>query len=406
MEEEDISFFLLEPGDRDSTVKVLYSREVSKTNYPTLFDMWKEFRGFTKALKTNDYITFVDGPNHDETMDLLNKGFDFLCTSGGYPPVKQSEIFATRVKIMSGWDEKDMLMAMVKLGKSSKEAEEICAVSGGRIRLAIWGMEAGGIHRIERWYDDLIADLGQEKFVLAHTKTDSSASASSSDRLRTRFCNYDGKGSSLLIVDSRYAMTKLRGRLDFDDFMSSFLLAGVCGLQSARGWFFEEIMHLWFKNTESPLITDWVRSEGTAAEGITAINRTNLYWIPATPNFANIDAAFVCGSSLVCLQYTVSEEHAFNKESFWQDFASHVREVGVPYTSAVIWFVSPLGTNFQNTHTAYSQPYAVANTALRSQGALPSISISFEAAEVTCESADTVNRTATQLGFLDEELYT
>jgi hypothetical protein len=183
----------------------------------------------------------------------------------------------------------------------------------------------------------LIDYLGQEKIVLAHTKMDSSASANSSDRLRTRFLNYDGKGNSLLIVDSFYAMTKLRDRLDFDDFMSAFLLAGECGLQSTRGCFFEEIMHSWFEKTEPY----WLRSEGIAAEGITAFDRTNLYWIPATSNFANVDAAFVCGSILVCLQYTVKEQHAFDKERFWQDVANHVR-MAVPFTSAVVWFVSPL----------------------------------------------------------------
>lgn len=402
--EKDVAFFLMEPGDRPSTLKMLYSRQVSTKDHPTLFDMWKEFRGYTKALKAKEYVEFVDGPKHLDTMDLLNKAFDFLCTSGGYPPKHQSEIFATDVKILSGWQEERILEVLTKLGHSREQAKEIYAVSGGRIRLAIWGTKVGGLQGIKKYFDDLIFSLGQEKVVLAFTKTDSSASVSSSDRLRTRFLNYDGKGSSLLIVDSFYAMTQLRGRLDFDDFMSSFLLAGVCRLQSARGWFFEEIMHLWFKNTGSPLITDWVRSKGDATEAIAAINRKNLYWIPAAPNFANIDAAFVCGSILVCIQYTVSQQHGFNKQTFWQDFASHVRAT-VPFTSVAIWFVSPRGTNFKNTHTAYSQPYTDAGTALRSQGPLPNIAVSFEEAEVTCESTDSVNRTTPELGFLNPQLY-
>lgn len=187
-------------------------------------------------------------------------GFRFLCTSGGYPTVSQGEIRATIVKIMAGWKEETIHLVLTKMGQAVEKAQEIYAVSGGRIRLAIWAIEAGGIDQVKKWFDDLITGVGQEKIVLAVTKTDSHAAIAHSDKLRTRFINYDGNGTSLLIVDSLYAISKLKGRLDLDDFVSSFNLAGACGLQSARGWFLEEIMHLWFKKKDSALIEDWVRS--------------------------------------------------------------------------------------------------------------------------------------------------
>lgn len=154
--------------------------------------------------------------------------------------------------------------------------------------------------------------------------------------------HYDGTGTSLLIVDSLCAMSKLKGQLESDDFALSFNLAGACGLQSARGWFFEEIMHLWFKKfkEDSALIEDWVQCVGAAAEGITCFNSAKPCWMPPMPNFANVDAAFVCGTVLVCIQCTVRKTHDFNRDAFWQDFALKVR-MTVPFDSITVWFVSP-----------------------------------------------------------------
>lgn len=402
--EENISFFLMEPGNGPFTVKLVYSREVSREDYQTLFDMWKELRSYTKVLKAKDYVKFVDGPRYDEPMDLLNNSFHFLCTSGGYPPLRQEEILSTNILIMSGWYEATIVEALVNLGQTVDQAKDIYAVSGGRIRLAILGMEAGGIQSIEGWFNTLIEVHGQEKIASARTITDSYADAAgSSDALHTRFVNYDGNGNSLLIVDSFYAVTKLRERLDFDDLISSYCLAEDAfrdHMNSARSYFFQEIMHMWFKNTRSRLVKDWVRPKGSAAAAISALDRKNVYWIPPKSKFANIDAAFVCGSVLVCLQYTIISKHSFDKEIFWLDFASHVRAT-VPFTSVVVWLVSPKGTNFKlKRHRAYTQTFT------DDTGTDLSVSISFEYTEVTCDSAVTVNASAAELGFLNKKSYT
>ena len=400
-DEPAVSLFLMEPGDHPSAVRVVFSRAISKKRYASLFEMWNVFRGYTEALEDEDYLEFLDGPRHNEKLDLINNAFRFLCTSGGYPPRHQSEIMSTEVKVLSGWGEDTLVSFLCKMGLVPEQAGRVYAFSGGKVRLATWGLEENGILRIKKWFNELFTEFGQEKIALAVTKTDSSASASSSDRLRTRFVNYDGKGESLLIVDSAYAVNSLRSRLDFGDFMSAFQLAGVCGLRSARGWFFEEIMHLWFKGKKPSVVHHWLRSDGSAADGIGAMDKPNLYWIPSTSNFANIDAAIVVGSILVCIQYTVSDTHAFDKETFWSHFISHIRSK-LGFISVEVWFVSPKGTDFQLNHVSYSQPCPLASTALRSHGPLPTISISFQAAEVVCESIETLDCTAPKLGFLQK----
>lgn len=101
--------------------------------------------------------------------------------------------------------------------------------------------------------------------------------------------------------------------------LSTHNLGTVCGLQSARGWLFAEIMHLWFNRKDMPIIEDWVSSVGdSAAQGIKDLDREKRNWIPArsTSNFA-----FVIQNVLVCIQNTVTQQHDFDKVTFWQDFA-------------------------------------------------------------------------------------
>ena len=186
-EEDDVSLFLMEPGGKPNIVKVLFSLSIAKKDYKSLFDLWKELRGYTKKLRTSSYKEFVDGPKHHEKLDLLNDGFRFLRTSGGYPTQSQSAIMARDVKILSGWSEEQILEVLRKLGVTDQgQASAIYALSGGRIRLALWGTETNGASKIKGWFDKLITDCAQEKVVPALTKSDSSASAQSLDRLWSR----------------------------------------------------------------------------------------------------------------------------------------------------------------------------------------------------------------------------
>lgn len=139
---------------------------------------------------------------------------------------------------------------------------------------------------------------------------------------------------------------------------------------------------------------------GDAAEGIKELDREKRYWILNRCRFRLSECVGVH-----TVQYTVRQQHGFDEFTFWQDFAGRVHTV-VPFSSGVaVWFVSPKGTDFQNTHEGYDQTCAATGTALRSQGPLPLVPVSFGTVEVTCASTDMVDITAPEMAFLTEEFY-
>ena len=105
VDEEPVSYYLMEPGSSGNSVKMIYSQNIEPSDHENLFVMFKEFRGYTNKIKNEDYVAFVDGPNHNQKMDLLNNGFDFLCTSGGWPTPSQSAIFVEDAIILGAWKE-------------------------------------------------------------------------------------------------------------------------------------------------------------------------------------------------------------------------------------------------------------------------------------------------------------
>jgi hypothetical protein len=68
-------------------------------------------------------------------------------------------------------------------------------------------------------------------------------------------------------------------------------------------------------------MTAAIRSTGTGRDGIYELDIANAYWIPSSPNFADIDAAIVVDSTLHSMQHTIEAPHTFKTESFWDNFA-------------------------------------------------------------------------------------
>jgi hypothetical protein len=64
------------------------------------------------------------------------------------------------------------------------------------------------------------------------------------------------------------------------------------------GQYFEKVIHRSIEINEPGRMTATIRSTGTGRDGVDELDRANSYWIPSSPNFADIDAAIVVDSTL------------------------------------------------------------------------------------------------------------
>ena len=376
----DISFFLMEKGD-DSSVNVLSNRSLSKIEHPDLGQLCLSF-----VRRVRGFYIMLDGPHHyDSLQDRLQNAFHALCTSAGYPARRQEQIRSLSILVLNGWTESSIKDAIVALRKTTpSQANNIYELSGGRIRLAFMSKE-----EVEGWFNDVVTSCGSEKIKLAVTSQTKPGVASSSDRLRTRF--YDPEtDTNLMVVDSQYVMRKLISELESKDIVDAYNLARALKLQSARGWFYEEILNGLFaqyKNTQA--VQGWIKSKGNGAEGVDDFIQVCLtqgdkvYWVPSIPNFANIDAAILVGSTLTCFQYTVRRSHTFEQDSFWADLVGKMVYKGVKIDKVCVMFVTPSDVEFQNDHQGYTKEYSFANgTETRSSAIQKKMHIFFSAIKV------------------------
>ena len=122
---------------------------------------------------------------------------------------------------------------------------------------------------------------------------------------------------------SQFRANLVQDRCGLEQYYSAYKQAIEANLQCAAGIHFEELVHQLFKKRPAP-IEKWFKSSGTGAFGVMQLNEYKMYWIPSIPNFANIDAALVLKTddrvSLWCFQYTISNEHTFNAQTFRTKF--------------------------------------------------------------------------------------
>lgn len=325
------SVFVIERNPNGTGVNVLVGHDITRrrlTNQSLSVFVNKIIDAST--LKDDDFYMMVDGPKHNDEFDfLLHTSYQALCTSGGYPAPKQAEFLHVRILVMSGWTEEKLKVAMRSL--NILEIETKYELAGGRIRMVFWD-EA----QIKEWFGTVIQSIGQEAVNLAVTSNVASGCTESKDRLRTRFVDtQSGVMNSQMIVDSQFAFNKLKDRLTDKNILPAYNLAKVLGLKAASGWFYEEILHRRFRDLTkppNPPIKEWIHEEGiSGADGVKSFvqkcrQKTDIYWCPPIPNFANIDAALYKRESciLICYQYTVQEQHSFNNETFWEDFVNRL----------------------------------------------------------------------------------
>jgi len=102
---------------------------------------------------------------------------------------------------------------------------------------------------------------------------------------------------------------------------------------------------------------DYIQATGTGIEGVAALTAMWLYWKPSIPNFANIDAAILLGDgTLLCVQFTVSNEHGFDMRSFLHGFVFNIpKEVQKQIKSIKVIFVVPSEVEFSTIRVPLEQ---------------------------------------------------
>lgn len=391
-EEEDISVFIMDNSPNGDSVDVVFGRELPKRRIPNLTELVNTIIDSSELADDAFYI-MLDGPKHnDPRPDRLYNTYSSLCTSGGYPALKQEQIGVKEILVLSGWTEAKMKEAMGEM--NIQEPNKKYDLSGGRIRLALLSDT-----EIKQWFDEVVESIGPRAIKLAVTSNVATGCTDSSDRLRTRFFHIEGeKRVSNMIVDSRYAFNLLKERLDGEDILEAYNLAKVLGLKAAQGWFYEEILHRHFRELKREpysSIKDWKHEEGTGVDGVASFvaecvqGKTGIYWAPGIPNFANIVAAILQEShTLICFQCTVQASHAFDKQSFWGDFVNHLVVNQVQIKGVRVVFVTPSDVTFDlKSHQAYFQDFSSREETHTRKSPLSRIPVSFSNVSVDAASS-------------------
>ena len=296
----------------------------------------------------------LDGPKESTVKSLSGMFFD-LCTSGGYKTPADGARMTTNLKIMAGWSEDSLVHALIHLKKlPAKQARDVYAECGGRARMALDYLDDETA--VKNWADSIVADLGNGPCILAMNETNARTSVESKDRLRTMFEGISGR--PVLLVDSQYLLTRLRDRLTTDDLRQAYKVAVALDSWTMMGVLFEEIMHKWFQMAKPSPLAGFVRPERgkTGREGVCDLEEPLIYWVPSTPNFTNIDAAFInANKELHCIQYTIRDSHSFHEDTFENDLVAELKKkFPNGFQSAAIYFAVPTGVIFNlQDHSAF-----------------------------------------------------
>jgi len=269
---------------------------------------------------------FLDGPRHD-AHSFLKSLYTCFCTSAGHPLPKNEEL-SFYIWLLNGWSKQEVIDFSEATGRD--EYLDAYAKFGGCIRdmnSYVNGDEEMKTHLLKR-FRELTARVGQSQIDLCLTtsRRSNDDDGGNPDRLRMMFNGDEHPTipSTVQIIDSMYALRLLRGRYSMEPLHRALKQGKVIKSGTVSGIYFEEMLHQWFKATLPNGVTGFIEPQGSGAEGVRALKKEGHYWIPSIPNFANTDAAVVINKKLYVFQYTKSNRHAFNEDTFWQSFAAVV----------------------------------------------------------------------------------
>ena len=279
----------------------------------------------------DECVVFLDGPKHDEEKDL-NATYHYLCTSGGHPLPKnaQKELY---LWILDAWSEQEAISGLTALSFPPEDVRTAYMICGGCVRDMYGYLSGDDPNRalMVSTLDALSERVGHKEVdvVLTTTTRNNDDDSGNPDRLRAMFngeSTSEHMPKSIQIVDSKYVMRILRGRIGLGKLLEAMKLGETIKSGTVVGVYFEEILHRWFLEHTPEGIEGVLASTGNTAQGVTQLIQTGIYWMPSVPNFPNIDAAVILGKVLFAFQYTKRFGHDFVWDVFWQDFVEKVRE--------------------------------------------------------------------------------
>ena len=372
---ERASAFLICKNDAGS-LQIQFARDILKNRGPQ-----ETYNSLLQELPdTRDVYNMVDGLLVTEVEFVTE--LDTLCTSGrgdkitsekSIGPIPDWEeieeerqrkvrLQSTANIVMGAWQVDDMKCAITACCVGNDERfdeelfEEIYYVTGGRIREAVSMYRKKEVSTI--YADNVVkrvSVVASAKLALA--RTDQRSTSDHVDALRSIFrrpMQGDVWDEVDIIVDSQYMIHKLHEKVDGEELLNSYHSARDCGYYKAAADYFEELMH-WQLSQPGvfPSISDSLKGQGTASEGVQMLKTTNCYWMPSTPNFVNIDAAIVRPDMHVwCFQYTTGQSHTYKKRRLRPKFLNVLNQSFVQQVQDVtVIFVVPTGTTFSTPDT-------------------------------------------------------
>jgi hypothetical protein len=346
---ENLSVFVMFPG-QGNKVNVLFTRGAEDEDVPSLYSVDKFLKKLL-SISRKHYWTYVDGPRHDAHEDnLLRKKYDYLCTSGGHPPLKSEQEHGGRMWVLDAWTKEEGIEALTKFGHPDDRAREAYWVCGGSIRDMLKAID-NTTHRKQK------INLSLKYFIDNEVLAEESSMVTerrqgANDRLRrmfrATFCASTAEMAIIQLVDSEYALKKMREKIPLGKFFDAYKLGVTIDGRAIQGLLFECIIHRWFATTLPSGIKKICWSTGTGDEGVAQLVERDVYWVPSICNFPAIDSAVVIGDTIHALQITIRDDHPFTVHTFKTKFVDKVKATFKNLRSVVVYLVVPKGTEVED----------------------------------------------------------
>jgi hypothetical protein len=365
--------------DGENKVHVLFTRSLDETRCKDSDGGLGTLSVFLENhlhIQREHYFDFIDGPNYTEKHKTMDGCYDYFCTSGGIPAFKNCLWGKVRRWILNGWSKDEAIQALITLHARQDNPTAVRAVEDTASEMdkhlkeilekanrAYW-LCGGRIRDLLKAYDDFegvkmdivqsLHHLNAEGIIIAGSETWLS-SGLHLDRLRTMLRatsgDIDNLMFSFLVVESPFKLLYAANRVDVAQWVEAYNKVKVGCPQFIGGGFFEMAVHRWIQTngtytaSKSSPIKKVCWSVGTGTEDVDMMMKRNMYCVPSTCDFSNIDSVLVVDNILHVFQMTAEKQLDFNLYTFVENFALPVWKTS-PFNFVFIHVVIPSGTTF------------------------------------------------------------